>query len=81
MKHNEFTIGTDFFCGGNRWRCTDLGQRVVVAIQVKKRQDSSWRVGPPYAVVETVFDEFDIEGCTTTEGGVTRSSESGAASG
>jgi hypothetical protein len=64
MKHKEFAVGTEFICGENRWMCTDLGQRVVVAIRVIEDQDSSWRVGPPFAVAEAVFDEFDIEGCT-----------------
>jgi hypothetical protein len=67
MKHCEFSIGAEFFCGGNRWECTDLGQRVVIAIPVNENQDPSWRAGPPYAVAEAVFDEFDIEGCSATE--------------
>jgi len=32
MRHDEFRIGLEFWCGGRRWRCTDLGSRVVVAI-------------------------------------------------
>jgi hypothetical protein len=32
MKHEEFRIGLEFWCGGRRWRCTDVGSRVVVAI-------------------------------------------------
>jgi hypothetical protein len=32
--------------------------------------DPSWMVGPPYAVVEHVFDEYSIEGCSLLpEGG------------
>jgi len=27
--------------------------------------DPSWLVGPPYAIAESIFDEYDIEGCTT----------------
>ena len=30
--------------------------------------DSSWLNGPPYAVVEMVFDEDDLAGCYRTEG-------------
>ena len=26
--------------------------------------DPSWLKGPPYAVPEMVFDEYDIDGCT-----------------
>ena len=33
MKLSEFRIGSEFVCGG-RWRCTDIGTRVVVAIRV-----------------------------------------------
>ena len=29
--------------------------------------DPSWLNGPPYAVVEMVFDEDDLEGCYRTE--------------
>jgi hypothetical protein len=34
MKLSEFKIGETFFCGGNTWRCTDVGSRIVSAIQV-----------------------------------------------
>jgi len=29
MKRSEFSIGKTFHCGGKRWRCTDIGTRVV----------------------------------------------------
>jgi hypothetical protein len=32
MKHEEFRIGMEFWCGGQRWRCTDVGTRTVVGI-------------------------------------------------
>tara|TARA_Y100000815_G_scaffold271266_1_gene297486 strand:+ start:1375 stop:1641 length:267 start_codon:yes stop_codon:yes gene_type:complete len=35
MKHSEFSIGKDFTCGGTRYRCTDIGSRVVVAIRTE----------------------------------------------
>lgn len=63
MKHNEFKIGEDFFTATGRWRCTDIGTRVIVAIQPV----AHWCAGPPYSCPEVVFDEFDIEGCTTEE--------------
>ena len=28
--------------------------------------DASWLTGPPYAVPETVFDEYDIDGCSVS---------------
>jgi len=67
MKYNEFVIGGEFRCGGKRWKCTDLGRRVVVAIPIDQANDPSWLNGPPYALAETVFDEYDVEGCTLEE--------------
>ena len=86
MTRDEFRIGLEFWCGGKRWRCTDIGSRVVVAIcleahevievenpaeqwgKVQERpyitDDPSWLAGPPYAVVEHVFDESSIQGCS-----------------
>jgi hypothetical protein len=86
MTHDEFQMGLEFWCGGKRWRCTDVGSRVIVAIclephevveverlteQGRKLQerryitdDPSWLGDPPYAVVEHVFDEPSIEGCS-----------------
>lgn len=34
MRHEDFTIGTEFRCGDRDWRCTDKGSRVVVAIRL-----------------------------------------------
>ena len=34
MKHEEFLIGEEFWCGDNKWRCTDIGTRVIVAISL-----------------------------------------------
>ena len=59
----QFTIGCEFRCGGKRWRCTDVGSRVITAICLDDHVDPSWFNGPPYAVVETVFDEYDHPGC------------------
>ncbi len=86
MQHNDFSIGLDFWCGKKRWRCTDVGTRVVVAICLEPRDmvsietdptDKTKRIetkyvsndprdlnGPPYGVVESVFDEYDIEACS-----------------
>ena len=63
MQLSEFKIGDEFICGEKRWRCTDIGTRVIVAICLDKYNDPSWYNGPPYAVSETVFDESDITGC------------------
>ena len=85
MKRSEFTIGQEFWCGGKRWRCTDIGSRVVVAICLEPHEvvsvsgpsearrevrtvtdDPSWHNGPPYAVEECVFDEYDMPACSLT---------------
>ena len=34
LNLSDFHIGSEFWCSGRRWRCTDLGSRVVVAIRV-----------------------------------------------
>lgn len=59
----DFTLGREFFCGGKRWRCTDIGTRTVIAIALDHDDDPSWYNGPPYAVAEQVFDEDDLAGC------------------
>ena len=64
MQHREFAIDKVFRCGDNRWRCTDIGTRVIVAICLDHDDDPSWHNGPPYAAAEHVFDKYDIEGCT-----------------
>jgi hypothetical protein len=37
MAHADFTIGCEFTCGGKRWRCTDVGTRVIVSICLEPR--------------------------------------------
>ena len=88
MNHDNFRIGLDFWCGGKRWRCTDVGSRVIVAISLEPHEvasidldpqdqskhseqrtmtdDPSWLHGPSYAIVEHVFDEDSIVGCSIT---------------
>lgn len=61
MKHSDFKIGTVFnSCTGQRWQCTDVGSRTILAIELKPELESSWFAGPPYLVVEVLFDEIDI---------------------
>lgn len=86
MNHSDFSLGLDFWCGDKRWRCTDIGSRVVIAICLEPREmvrsevdpsEKSKRIqtryvsddprdlnGPPYGVVESVFDEYAMEGCS-----------------
>ena len=63
MRHNDFVVGLEFYTASGRWRCTDVGTRVIVAIRLDAR-DTSWYNGPPYGVAESVFDEYDVEGCS-----------------
>lgn len=66
MKREEFAIGLVFWSDGRRWRCTDIGTRVITAFRLDHEDDPSWYNGPPYAVAEEVFDEDDLEGCQLT---------------
>jgi hypothetical protein len=79
MKLSEFKIGEEFTMGEHRLRCTDIGTRVIVAIKVspvniirdgkkiilthEEAEAEGWFNGPPYAVVEYVFDEDGQEIC------------------
>jgi len=38
MKHSDFHIGTEFFTATGKWRCTDVGTRVIVAISLEPRE-------------------------------------------
>mgnify|MGYP001578399160 CR=1 FL=1 len=75
MTKTEFKIGKTFYTGGGTWICTDIGTRVIVAIRVgvlakdesrTERAIAEGRLppGPPYAVNELVFDEYDMDGCS-----------------
>ena len=63
MTKADFHIGLEFYTGSGKWRCTDIGTRVIAAIKLDK-DDASWYNGPPYAVAEFVFDEYDQDGCS-----------------
>ena len=85
MKHSDFQIGTEFFTAAGRWRCTDVGTRVIVAISLEPREmmrqwtdakgermqetfisdDPRDLIEPSYSVAESVFDEYDLDGCST----------------
>ena len=70
MRHSDFQIGLHFHTAAGRWRCTDVGTRVIVAIRLDA-PDESWYHGPPYAVAESVFDENDLEGCSLAADAIT----------
>ena len=62
MKKEDFWIGLEFYTATGKWRCTDIGTRVIVAIKLDQDDPRNYN-GPPYSIVEHVFDEYDIEGC------------------
>jgi hypothetical protein len=68
MEHSDFKIGREFLTETGRWRCTDVGKRIIAAIKLDHDDDSSRYNGPPYAVAEHVFDEYDIEGLSPAPG-------------
>jgi hypothetical protein len=63
MTRDEFRIGQQFYTASGKWRCTDIGRRVIVAIKLDQENPRNYN-GPPYSIVEHVFDEYDIEGCS-----------------
>jgi hypothetical protein len=63
MKHSDFRIGCEFLSGSGRWRCTDVGRSTVAAIRLNHDDDPTLYNGPPYAIAECIFDDYDIEGC------------------
>ena len=61
MKLSDFAIGIEFeISTGQRWRCTDVGQRSIVAIELREELEDAWFLGPPYPVPEVVFNEHDM---------------------
>jgi hypothetical protein len=62
MEHRDFVIGQSFWTATGEWRCTDIGTRIIAAIKLDK-DEPSWYNGPPYAVSESVMDEYDFGGC------------------
>jgi hypothetical protein len=66
MKSSTWVIGDEFTTAGGaqRWRVTDVGTRVLVAVELTEKTDAdaSWLDGPPYAICEIVFDEDDQNG-------------------
>lgn len=69
MKPTDFKIGDTFNTATGKWRVTDIGSRVIIAININYiPYDKSWYSGPTYTVAEIVFDEDDLEGLTKDEG-------------
>lgn len=67
MKHSDFSIDLLFLsAGGFPYLCTDVGQRTITAIPLREGS-GLWRVGPPYAVQEEVFDELAMDSCALSQ--------------
>ena len=68
VKHDGFRIGETFWCGGQSWRCTDIGARTIVTIcldhvdvgspspelvrTLNRAAADGWFNGPTYSVAE-----------------------------
>lgn len=63
MVKEEFQIGLEFYTASGKWRCTDIGTRVITAIKLDQNDPRNYN-GPPYSVTEHVFDEYDIGACS-----------------
>lgn len=63
MEHSDFTIGLYFYTSTGKWLCTDVGTRTICAIKIITTTDYL-ETCPPYSVVEYVFDEDSILGCS-----------------
>ena len=56
MRHQSFHIGLEFWCGGKKWRCTDIGTRVITAICLE-----------PHEVVEVGVEHSDESRVITSD--------------
>lgn len=63
MKRDDFRIGLEFYTASGKWRCTDIGARVVIAITLDQDDPRNYS-SPPYSIAENVFDEYDMQGCS-----------------
>jgi hypothetical protein len=64
MKLSDFRIGAAFYTAANDFVCTDIGSRVVVAVHADELAE--YPSGPPYSILESVFDAHDLPACYAT---------------
>ncbi len=62
MQKENFHIGCEFYTATGKWRCTDIGTRVIIAIKLDKK-DESWYNGPPYASFYVILRRQKIKWC------------------
>ena len=67
LSEQVFYIGCTFYTATGEWRCTEIGLRTIIGIKIEPGKDD-WYNGPPYAVVEGVFDAYDWGGMFGTKG-------------
>ncbi len=63
MKKIDFKIGQTFYTETSKWRCTDIGSRVIIAIELNQENSQDYS-GPPYSSAEYIFNEDKIEDCS-----------------
>lgn len=75
LPYPKLYIGQEFThpTTGHRWRVTDVGTRTFLAIDLTAVEeahpgDPTWLNGPPYAVSEEPWDEYDAQALTDAEG-------------
>lgn len=65
MEHKDFHIGLEFWTATGAWRCTDVGNRTVVAIKLGPRETVTVRSdgqGQSQRTVEFTDDPRDLNG-------------------
>jgi len=53
MIFKDFEIGLEFYCGGNRWYCVDIGSKVIIA-------DLQGSIK-----TAIIFNQYDFQNCST----------------
>lgn len=66
MKFEDYKINGEFYTNAGKWKCTDIGSRIIAAISLDQEDERNY-IGPPYSIEEVVFDEYDFEGCFRKE--------------
>jgi len=63
MEFSQFAIGTEFWCSGSQYRCTDIGTRVVVAIRIHPIEQTTFDKATGWTTTKTISREHaDREG-------------------
>ena len=62
MKKEQFFIGLEFYTGAGKWRCANIGTGIIAAISLEK--SPGWYDGPSYALMKSIMDEHDMDGCS-----------------